>query len=175
VENDNKYVKESEKYLREAKTFARTYGSNIETIYSTIQRRVVNALRTKMVENLEEIQIEVLKMAKEKEEEIQKYPHLYAGKEVWVSAFPYTEFGESRIGFDATEMKRESAWAVAKKMENTRDVRYLPKNVFVERMRKLKAHILNGSLDDILKKNVKTIVYEIMSDKGKLWSTIRND
>jgi len=167
------FVRDSEERCNEARALVQKLCPKIDKFETLCELRVNEALRKKMIDEVEQIVRETTAKAKKIQDEVERYPVLHRGEEPWIYAFSVEVSGKTMIAFSAAPMKKESAPFVVARMEARHDeLIQLPVVEFGRMTESLKSLLLDGELDDVLRLDAKRVVYEIMSPRGKLWRRV---
>lgn len=119
-------------------------------------------LRNRLSEKIGELVKEIEQKIQREEEEIQTYPHLYGGKEVWVVFFQAENPGGRKlVGCAATMMRSDGGPVIAATLEK-RDpsLRYLRPSRFRDLTRNLTREVLSGRYDEELGTSAVELVYD---------------
>lgn len=157
----------AETLLQKVEALAKTINPKIDAFDECCKRLVNESLRLKLIEEIDEIVENVLKKVVEKEEELRKFPSLYAGEEVWVVATRMRPPWGGETLFDFYATIRESSHIIAREMEEkgkrgNNNVRYTPAKEFINRVKKLKSLIRKGKLDMVIGMKAEEIIWGIM-------------
>ncbi|HKM49549.1 MAG TPA: hypothetical protein VJZ75_00050 [Candidatus Bathyarchaeia archaeon] len=140
-------------------------AQNLATIIShatldrTCSQIVISFLRLKLVAELDELVKDIEQKVQREEEEIQTYPSLNKGQEVWLEFFEIKE----GINYTAFGIKRESApRALAKVAQDNPPLRYVKPLKCAELTQKLRRDILDGLYDEELQTSALKLVYNTL-------------
>jgi hypothetical protein len=126
------------------------------TLDRTCSQIVTSLLRLKLVAELDELVKDIEQKVQHEEEEIQTYPSLNKGQEVWLEFFEIKE----GIRYKAFGIRSESASDVlAKVAQNNPPLRYVKPSKCAELTKNLRRDILDGLYDEELQTSVLKLVY----------------
>jgi len=129
------------------------------TLDRTCSQIVTSLLRRKLVAELDELVKDIEEKVQREEEEIQTYPSLNEGQEVWMEFFEIAQ----GIGYKAVRIRSESASdVVAKLMQANPPLRYVKPSKCADLTQNLKLEILNGVYDEELQTSVLKLVYSTL-------------
>lgn len=120
---------------------------------------LIQALRSRMVEEVSKIAQYLDEEARKKDEEIRDFPYMHRGKEVWTSFFLDDK---GNVGYNATIMKAESAPFIAAKMKRQSPIWHTRHELFLELIEDLKQQILDGKHDEKLTMKPARLIYDLL-------------
>ncbi len=163
--------READAGLQEAQSLAAHLNTSIDTFENHCRQIVNENLRTKMLQDLNEITSKLLEQVDSAVREIESYPPLYRGKVVWIQAM--LSHDGHNFDFSPVHMAGASASDVTSKMEKEfQNVRYASTEKFIRRVDSLKSLISNGRIDNFLELKAKEVLWEAMGHSGKLVQTL---
>jgi len=152
--------KKAEAKLQEAKTVLERIILSTDLLDSHCTSILNDCLRTKLIEDIDDVAGRILKEVDEKERDIREYPISHANGKVWIRAVITEDKDKTQYIFSVVIMDQKNAdYIIAKMKQRFPDTQYTSAKEFRKRMDELKQNVSKRKFDILFGIEVNEILW----------------